>query len=491
VPTTIVPPSRLPSLYASGQGELVWWSGSGPSLVAHDVRTGAAAALAPVAAPRVGRILQVEHVADVVIVRDDVALRGYDARSGAQLWRRLNPSESVIADVIGERVVLAGHEGEDLALVFLSPRDGTTDPIVTLDETMRYAERRFARRGAVLHFVTDRRALLAIDLVSRVVVARSPIAADRVRPIVSAAGRPIVAWTRDGPGGARTTIAAVDEDGALREELVLDGDCTAFAASTRVVAAEVLSSPVYGARRVHAWLAGDPASAIALRTGGRLFPAGERMVVVNDGTGDLIEPQDGRLGVFAVRLPRNPLFAGGRAFLPGAGGALSSVELRALPAAPSTGHAPAAPPPPREGAVILPPARAVTGEHRRLEPLDAARFLEERGIPVAPLYEWLVRLYYGDAMFRWRVESLGVILRDPRRPWLEGRVVFAEGSDGALFAFEGAAVVRCDTFTNATTPFAPSFDAYLAAVLADSDRPGALEMVLAALGLDASFLSGE
>src|SRR5262249_14145103 len=156
----------------------------------------------------------------------------------------------------------------DLAVSFLSPRDGTIVPIVVVGESMRFVERGFARLGSVLYFVTDRRTRVGIDLVSRAVVSRLPLPADRARPIISAAGRPFVAWTRDGARGAMTTIAAIADDGTLREELVVSGECTAFAASARVLAAQVLTSPVYGSRRVHAWPAGDPSGAIALNTRG-------------------------------------------------------------------------------------------------------------------------------------------------------------------------------------------------------------------------------
>src|SRR5262249_30335886 len=115
----------------------------------------------------------------------------------------------------------------------------------------------------------------------------------------------------------------------------------------------------------------------------------------------------------------------------------------------------------------------------------------ERGIPVAPLYEWTVRLYYEDGEFRWRFESLGLVLRDPRHRWLDETdlVVFAEGSDGAFFAFEGARVTRIDPVTHAAAPFAPTFDAFLARMLAAAGPTGAREEVLAALGKGASFLA--
>jgi hypothetical protein len=459
-------------------GTLVWSAGT-PGLVAHRAATGAAAPLAPLAGPRVGRVAQVEHVGDVVVVRDDLAFQGHDARTGAWIWRKPNPAGHIIADVIAGRLVLVGHEGDDLAVSFLSPGDGATQPIASLHDSMQFLEPRFARRGGVLHFVTDRRALVAIDLVSRAVVLRTSLLADRVMPIAAAAGRPFVAWTRDGARGVVTNIASVNEGGALRHELAIDGDCTAFAASEHVVAAQVKVAPVYGGRRVHAWLADDPSTAIVIEGGGRLFPAGDRLVVAEHGeAARVIEPRGTGLGVHPVRLPPGTLFAAGRALLPSAEGTLSSIDLYDLPRATA------------EGDEILPPPRAV-GEDPRLEPLDAARCLEERGVPVAPLYDRLTRLYYRDGDFRWRLESLGLVLRDPRRRWLSSNpelVVFAEAWDGALFAFDGPSVVRCDPMTRAPSPFAPAFDEFLAQVLARADPPGTRAMVLAALRLDESFL---
>jgi hypothetical protein len=184
-------------------------------------------------------------------------------------------------------------------------------------------------------------------------------------------------------------------------------------------------------------------------------------------------------------LPQDPLFAAGRALTPSAGGVLASIALRALPAAPAPPQATS----PNETDVILPPRRVDREEPGRLEPLEAAKLLEARGVPVPPLYESLTRLYYEDGAFRWRFESLGLVLRDPRRPWLPDRpslVVFAEGRDGTLYAFDGPSVVACDARAREPTAFAPSFDAFVARVLGQADRTGAVEVVLAALGLSGS-----